>query len=77
MVSYYRKYIDKYSNLMAPIIKLLKSEGRVEWNQKCEEAFERIKGILTSAPILTMPNTKDPYVLVVDFSYEGMGMVLS
>ena len=57
MVSYYRKYIDRYSSLMAPIIKLLKSEGKLEWSEKCQEAFEKIKEILTSAPILTMPNS--------------------
>ena len=62
---------------MAPIIKLLKSEGKLEWNDKCQEAFEEVKRILTSAPILTMPNTEDPYILAVDFSYEGMGLVLS
>ena len=77
MVSYYRKYVDKYSTLMAPIIKLLKSEGRLEWDQKCVDAFENIKKILVSAPILTMPNASDPFVLAVDFSYEGMGLVLS
>ena len=77
MTSYYRKYIEGYSRIMAPLIKLLKKDSLIDWNENCDEAFKKIKSILTSAPILALPNSKNPFVLAIDFSYDGMGMVLS
>ena len=63
MTSYYRKYIEGYSRIMAPLIKLLKKDSLIDWNENCDEAFEKIKFILTSAPILALPNSKDSFVL--------------
>ena len=62
---------------MAPLTKLLKKDSLIDWNDNCDEAFAKIKTILISAPILALPNSKDPFVLAIDFSYDGMGMVLS
>ena len=28
-------------------------------------------------PILTLPNQIEPFILAIDFSYQGMGLVLS
>ena len=36
-----------------------------------------VKSLLAKEPILTLPNPTDPYLLAVDFSYDGMGLVFS
>ena len=47
------------------------------WDNDCERAFQSVKSILISRPVLALPNLRDPYILSVDFSYDGMGLILS
>ena len=77
MASYYRKYIKNYSRIAAPLIALTKQDQDYRWNSSCTRAFNDIKVLLSSEPILTLPNQKDPFILAVDFSYDGMGLVFS
>ena len=77
MCNYYRKYISNYARIMKPLKELTKKDANIVWNETCEEAFRYIKSLLTKSPILCIPNNIDPFILAVDFSYEGMGMVLS
>ena len=39
-------------------------------------SFQELKGRLTSAPILTLPNEKDSFVVYTDASKMGLGCVL-
>ena len=77
MGSYYRKYIKDYSKVVAPLVKLTKHDEEYLWTTRCQESFEKVKTLLASKPILTLPTQGDPFVLAVDFSYLGMGLVLS
>lgn len=77
MCSYYRRYIPGYAKLMKPILELLKKGVDIIWTPECEEVFVKVKKILTSKPVLALPNSVDPFILALDFSYDGMGMVLS
>src|SRR6218665_1345522 len=54
-----------------------KKDQRFVWSPACEEAFQRLKFQLTSAPILALPNDKDLYILDTDASGEAIGAVLS
>ena len=77
MASYYKKYIKNCSRIAAPLIALTKQDRDLIWTPPCDKAFEDIKVLLSSEPILTLPNQKDPYILAMDFSYDGMGLVFS
>ena len=77
MASYYWKYIKDYSRVAAPLIALTKQDKDYRWDGSCDRAFRDIKTLLSSEPILTLPNQRDPFILAVDFSYEGMGLVFS
>ena len=59
------------------MVQLLKGDAKLVWNDKCDRAFKSVKELLLKEPILTLPNNVDPYILAVDFSYQGMGMVFS
>ena len=48
-----------------------------QWGDACDRAFRDIKVLLSSEPVLTLPNQSDPFILAVDFSYDGMGLVFS
>ena len=77
MASYYRKYMKDYSRVAAPLIALTKLDKDYRWDGSCDRAFRDIKTLLSSEPILTLPNQRDPFILAVDFSSEGMGLVFS
>ncbi|KAI3363005.1 hypothetical protein L3Q82_011523 [Scortum barcoo] len=48
-----------------------------QWTSKAEEAFQRLKRLFTTAPVLTVPDPALQFVVEVDASNEGVGAVLS
>jgi hypothetical protein len=50
---------------------------KFEWTPKCEESFQQLKNILTSAPILNIANTYEYFVVCMDSCKEGPDGVLS
>ena len=42
----------------------------------CQQSFEELKGRLTSAPVLALPNGRDGFVVYSDASRQGLGCVL-
>ena len=55
LAGYYRRFIEDFSRLVAPMTKLTWKEVKFEWNDSCERAFQELKRRLTSAPILVVP----------------------
>ena len=74
---YLRDYIPGYSTIAKPLeeIKFLKCIRDV-WNQKHDYAFETLKKILASAPILSNPDFELPMMVATDASQNGIGAVL-
>ena len=77
LCSYYRRYIAMFSVVCAPLHALTGKNVRFVWSEACDEAFQQLKDLMTSAPILAMPTDEDPYTLDVDASGFGIGAVLS
>ncbi|KAL0153760.1 hypothetical protein M9458_050876 [Cirrhinus mrigala] len=48
-----------------------------QWSKEAEGAFNKLKKLFTSAPILTLPDPETPFVVEVDASDSGVGAVLS
>jgi hypothetical protein len=46
------------------------------WTPKCEESFQIIKEKLTTAPVLTLPDIHQDFVVFCDASRQGLGCVL-
>lgn len=47
------KSILNYSNVIEPFTKLLRKGTKIIWNEETEEAFNRLKKILSTTPALT------------------------
>jgi hypothetical protein len=39
-VGYYRRFIQNFTNLAAPLFKLLEKEAKFCWNEQCQISFE-------------------------------------
>jgi hypothetical protein len=59
-----------------PITSLLKNDTKSIWSSKCNEAFEQLKVLLTTAPVLAQPDIEKPFDVYFDASGSGLGCVL-
>jgi hypothetical protein len=76
LASYYRRFIPDFSKLVKPITSLLKNEIKFNWSLECNEAFEKLKILLTTAPVLAQPDISKPFDVYCDASGSGPGCVL-
>ena len=73
LVGYYRRFIEDFSRLAMPMIRLTQKEVKFEWNDLCERAFQELKRRLTSTPILIVPKRGQRYTMYCDASKDGLG----
>jgi hypothetical protein len=76
LAEYYRRFIPDFSKIVKPIIGLLKNDTKFDWSSKCNEAFEQLKVLLTTAPVLAQPDIEKPFDVYCDASGSGLGCVL-
>jgi len=77
MASWYRRFVPNFSAVAAPITKLTGKKTKWSWGEEQEEAFQRLKEALTSAPVLACPDFTRRFVLQTDASSYGLGAVLT
>ena len=76
LAGYYRRFVEGFSKIAAPLTALTRKGKKYEWTQKCEESFQELKCRLTSAPILIIPSSGEPLVIFSTASKVGLGAVL-
>jgi hypothetical protein len=59
--NFYRRFIKKFSELVLPLNNLLWKDTKFDWNHKCQEAFETLKGQFLQEPVLMMPDHSKPF----------------
>jgi hypothetical protein len=69
---YYRILIVGFSKIAHPITYLKKKGVKFEWSDKCEENFQCLKDLLTSAPILKFADPDEDFVVCTDACNEGL-----
>jgi hypothetical protein len=75
MCSYYRQSIWGFSQLGAPLTDITK-HGAFIWTEKSKEAFDHMKEVMGTCPVLALPDFTLPFVLEYDASDEGISAVL-
>ena len=76
LAGYYRKFVEGFSKIAAPLIKLTRKNVKYYWVDACQQSFEELKGRLTSALVLALPNGRDGFVVYSDASRQDLGCVL-
>ena len=76
LAGYYRRFIEDFSRLAAPMTRLTRMEVKFDWDDRCEEAFQELKRRLNFAPILIVPDRGQGYTVYYDASRAGMECVL-
>ena len=76
LAGYYRRFIEDFSRIAAPMTRLTRKEVKFDWDDRCEEAFQELKRRLTSAPILIVPDRGQGYIVYCDALRAGLGCVL-
>ena len=56
--------------------RLLRKDEKFVWTPKCEEAFHKLRTLLTSAPVLAQPDIEKPFDVFCDASGIGLGCAL-
>jgi len=72
LVLFYRRFIPHFSSVMAPVTDCMKDK-KFTWTEEAGKAFEKIKTLLTTAPILMLPNFQLLFELHTDASKVGIG----
>ena len=76
LVGYYKRFIEDFSRLAAPMTRLTRKGVNFEWDDLCKRAFHELKRRLTSDPILIVPERGTMYTVYCDASKDGLGCVL-
>ena len=77
-VNFYRKFIENFAEISAPITNLLKKHrsNQLNWSDEQIKCFELLKEKLISKPILTLPDFSKIFYLRTDASNSAVGAIL-
>lgn len=88
--SYCRRFIAGFSSMAGPLNRLVAKllppgrKGKTPrkllaeaWDAECDQSFHALKTALITTPVLAYADFRNPFVLEVDASHEGLGAVLS
>nr|GFB63858.1 putative reverse transcriptase domain-containing protein [Tanacetum cinerariifolium] len=63
LAGYYQRFIEGFSKIAKPMTKLTQKKVKFEWGEKQEEAFQLLKQMLCSAPILALLEGSEYFIL--------------
>ncbi|KHJ78363.1 reverse transcriptase, partial [Oesophagostomum dentatum] len=76
MCSFFRRFIHNFAHIASPLTALTKKDTPFKWTSECEEAMQKLKKALTTAPILAAPRLGKPFIIETDSSGKGIAGVL-
>ena len=78
LAGYYRDFIPNFAAVAVPLSDLTRKgqPSKVEWGDAQEKAYQTIKILLASDPILRLTDPEKTFVLRTDASDHGIGAVL-
>ena len=81
-MNYYHCFIKGYAKVTHPLYNQVSLDNAtqkkmtVTWIEECKEAFDMLKALCTSTPVLALADFTKPFKLHMDASTAGLGVVL-
>ena len=75
-VNYLAKFLPRLAELLEPIQQLTRNDVEWQWRHEHEAAFEKVKAIVTAAPLLKYCNPKEELTVPCDANDKGLGAAL-
>jgi transposase InsO family protein len=75
--NFYRRFISDFSHHARPLFDLTKNDVKWKWSEDEQSAFDTLRKLITSAPILMSPDSSRPFRIEADSSDFATGAVLS
>ena len=68
LAGYYRRHVRNFAELARSLTTLTRKEVPFEWTDEQQQAFQRLKDILSSEPLLIYPDFTQPFIVACDAS---------
>ncbi|CAD6976755.1 unnamed protein product, partial [Tilletia controversa] len=75
--NFFRRFVNGYSRVCLPLTRLLRKNTAFRWDDAADEAFNSLKKLFTTAPILRQFDPTLPTVIESDASDFAISAILS
>ena len=77
VAGFYRHFVPNFATISEPLTRLTSENVNFVWDEGCVTAFQALKEVLTTSPVLAFPRLDREFILEVDASGIAVGGVLS
>jgi hypothetical protein len=77
LATYYRKFVHNFAHIASPLHALTSPKSEWMWSDIQQQAFEKLRQLLTQPPILSYFSDKLPIVIDCDASDSAIGAILA
>ena len=75
--NFYRAFISDFSNIARPLNDLTCKNRQWNWSDECETAFQDLKKVCASEPVLKTPDWSKPFIMHTNASGYTLGVVIA
>ena len=78
LVGYYRKFVPNFAKICLPLTDLTKKgqPDKINWGEAQDSAYKTLKHMLSSPPVLHLPDFSQTFYLRTDASEKGIAAIL-
>src|SRR4051812_8986276 len=71
-----RRFISRMGEKALPFYQLLRKADKFEWTPEANDAFEDLKRLLSTSPVLVTPREREPLLLYIAATHQVVSTVL-